>query len=614
MATDEPRRARVALNVITVLILIVAVIVGVKIATEHSTLAVPPTSSQNLVLSPDGTTAYVAGQGHVGVERLTAGGVSTSENVALAGGQVTHLAITPNGRELLATTANGKGSGELFAIDLAQAPPSATHLFSGNVFESLAISADGSFALVGQSGKFVTNATTGTTVENTPGSVDRLKLQTSLPTLTDSITVGYGIAGIVIAPTGSNAFVLNEGMARGPQQLTTLQLTTTPIDLKGSVAVAGAGLLLSPNGYTAYVGASVVNVLGDPTQLLAPAPPPPGLTSLSGFTAQAITPNGRFVYLSGGGLNGQGGISQVVEDTSTTPPSTSTFQLTNCTNVTINPQGTRVYCGASVVFPVVPTVNSLSSIRGGSAGGYLLTLNGTSLSQEATVNIGPDPAVVNSVNRAGTSLTVTVPSGTLGPAQVSVTTSGGSNPPTPAAVFTYNSAPAVKSLNPTRGLIQGGTELLIGGSGFTAKSIVDFGPNNPGHVINVSPDGSYLAVQAPAGSGTVEVTVTSAVGTSGLSNGARFRFEKEQPVVLAIRPTKGAPNGGYGILIGGRYMNGVTQVLFGVTPAKLMQVAADGDYLGVIVPPGVGTVDVTVTTPSGTSSNVSTDHFTYTGS
>jgi hypothetical protein len=619
MARDETKTAKVVLNVLTAVVVLVALVVGIRIATESTSLSVPPVSAQTLVFSPDGTKAYVAEKGLIGVEHLGAKGVTTEADIPIPGGTVTHLIITPDGRELVAATAVNRVRGEVFTVDLRSSPPAVTAVYAGNVMESLAMAPRGGFALVGESGPITTDRSTGAETETAPGTVERLNLDTtsgtaqSAPALVGRAPVGYGIGAMAVAPSGDNAFVLNEPTFGAPERLTTLRLTTSPIGLDGSVAVSGHGLLLSPNGFTAYVGGTVVNVLADPPQLLAPPAPPAGMTSLDGFTVQSITPNGRFVYLSGGQPGAAGGLTQVVEDTSTSPPTISTFELTDCTDVAVNPLGRTVYCGAGLSYPVVPSITSLSESRGGLAGGYPVTLHGTSLSDVDTVEFGSALAAVQSVNRGGTVATVEVPAGSDGTTQVVVTTSGGVSAMLPASQFTYAPLPAVSGIVPSQGLIQGGTDVLVSGSGFTAGTTVNFGPGHPGQIISISPDGTYMAVQAPGGTGTVHVIVTTSEGSSNPAVNGRYRFVKVAPEVIAIRPDSGVAAGGYGILIGGRDMNGATAVHFGVVEAKLMQVASDGDYLGVIVPPGVGTVDVSVTTPSGTSRNVRDDQFTYTG-
>jgi hypothetical protein len=287
--------------------------------------------------------------------------------------------------------------------------------------------------------------------------------------------------------------------------------------------------------------------------------------------------------------------------------------LTDCSIVTADPQGGTVFCGSTLSFPEAPSISSLSSPDGGTSGGFELTLHGSHFAGTTTVLFGTIDANVNSVNRAGTALVVTVPPGSLGMVPITVTTAGGNSAPVPASIFRYANLPAISLLTPTSGLIQGGTRVLLSGSGFAANDVVDFGPNNPGQVIKVSADGDYMAVSAPGGSGSVYVTVSTPGGTSLIAPMARFRFIKRQPVVNAMDPASGASAGGYGLLIGGKYLNGATTVTFGSTTVKPISVSSDGDFLGVVVPRGVGTVEVIVTTPSGTSRDTSKDQFTYTG-
>jgi hypothetical protein len=589
MPKEEHRVASVILNVVTAVALVVAVVAGIIIATHTSTLPVPPLTDQTLVFAPDGSIAYVAEDGHVGVEHLSGKKVTTSSLIDVPGGLVTHIVITPDGHELVVSTASG-----LFTIKLTSAPPAVTPV-SAALVDGLAMAPSGSFALVGIG-----------------GTIGLLDLGAA-PSLAGRLPLVHDIQAIAVAPSNQNAFVLLHPTAKGPERLTTIHLDQGAMSLRGSVNVTGSGLLLSPNGYTAYVGAAAVNVFDDPPRVLASPALPAGVSSFSGFTAQTITPGGRFVYLGGSQLSSAGGTPQIVEDTTTTPPTASSFGLTDCVNATVNPQGTRVYCGATLSFPIVPSVTSLSLASGGIAGDYPITLNGTFLRGATQVAFGNTPGTVGAVNASGTALSVTVPQGQLGPVPVTVETPGGTSVAIPMTTFTYNLAPAVSKIGPTRGLVQGGTGVLLGGSGFTLKSTVDFGPGHLAHIISVSDDGTLMAVRAPAGSGSVNVIVTDAQGSSAPSTDNRFTYIKIPPQVLAIRPANGLSRGGYGILIGGTNLFGATAVTFGVTPAKIVSVSSDGKFVGVIVPAGVGTVDVTVTTPSGTSNNTRTDEFSYTG-
>ncbi|HWE67502.1 MAG TPA: IPT/TIG domain-containing protein [Acidimicrobiales bacterium] len=614
MSTQEPKTMRRILNVATAVVVIAAILVVVRIVTQHTALAAPPTSAQTLVFAPNGQTVYVADQGTIDVVKILAKGSTTTGHIGVTGGSITHLAITPNGHQLLVATATtGTSTGTVSVVDLAASPgqAQATVAMTGHLIESLAVAPDGSFALIGESGPFVVLPPAKTAVEVGPGTVDRIQLGQRPALAGPKVKVGYGLGALAIGPGSHNAFVLNHGLHNRQQgeQLTSLQLTTSPLHLLGSVAVTGAGLMLSPSGLVAYTGSAVVNLLADPPQLQSPPTPPPGLTSLSGFSAQSISPDGRYVYLSGGQTSGAGGLDQVVEDTTTTPPTSATFNLTDCTNALVNPQGTHVYCGSGLVYPLVPSITSFSVAVGGLAGGYPVTLHGAFLYGVTSVNFGRREASIRSVSSKGDTITVIAPKGPLGPVPVTVTTSGGINPSVPASSFTYAALPSVSALTPRRGLIQGGTGVLLGGSGFIGATAVDFGPGHPAKILSITHDGTLMAVRAPPGALTVNVTVTNAHGTSLAAGGNRFRFVKLLPSVGALAPNSG--KSGIGLLIGGKRMNAATSVDFGTVPAKILSVSGDGDFVAVTVPPGAGSVDVTVTTPSGTSNDVKNDEFTY---
>src|SRR5262249_5379986 len=80
------------------------------------------------------------------------------------------------------------------------------------------------------------------------------------------------------------------------------------------------------------------------------------------------------------------------------------------------------------------------------------------------------------------------------------------------------------------------------------------------------------------------------------------------PVVSGISRTTGAR--GDTITVSGSGFTGVTGVGFGATGASSLSPDTD-TQLTAVVPPGSGTVDVTVTTPGGTSATSPADQFTY---
>jgi IPT/TIG domain len=72
----------------------------------------------------------------------------------------------------------------------------------------------------------------------------------------------------------------------------------------------------------------------------------------------------------------------------------------------------------------------------------------------------------------------------------------------------------------------------------------------------------------------------------------------------------GAAEGGTLVTITGSNLSGATAVRFGSTDASTFAVNS-ATSINAVSPPGMGTVDVTVTTPEGTSATSSADQFSY---
>jgi hypothetical protein len=83
------------------------------------------------------------------------------------------------------------------------------------------------------------------------------------------------------------------------------------------------------------------------------------------------------------------------------------------------------------------------------------------------------------------------------------------------------------------------------------------------------------------------------------------------PVVSKLAPKTGPAAGGTSVTITGSGLTGTASVSFGSTPAAGFQVNSSSS-ISAIAPPGTsGTVDVTVTTPAGTSATSNVDHYKY---
>ncbi len=96
--------------------------------------------------------------------------------------------------------------------------------------------------------------------------------------------------------------------------------------------------------------------------------------------------------------------------------------------------------------------------------------------------------------------------------------------------------------------------------------------------------------------------------------GFDLAFGPSSPTVTAVSPKEGSTAGGTKVTITGTELEeGVVRFGSGA-PATQVKVSANGTILEAVSPPGAaGTVDVTVTTPAGTSATSPADKFTYLG-
>jgi hypothetical protein len=79
---------------------------------------------------------------------------------------------------------------------------------------------------------------------------------------------------------------------------------------------------------------------------------------------------------------------------------------------------------------------------------------------------------------------------------------------------------------------------------------------------------------------------------------------------LGISPASGAAGGGTTVTITGSNFTGASGVVFGSAPATSVNVVSSSKITAVS-PAGSGTVDVRVTTQSGTSATSGLDKFKY---
>jgi hypothetical protein len=102
-----------------------------------------------------------------------------------------------------------------------------------------------------------------------------------------------------------------------------------------------------------------------------------------------------------------------------------------------------------------------------------------------------------------------------------------------------------------------------------------------------------------------------ATNTEGTREGEDMSFTTAGPTVTGLHPESGPSVGGTTVTISGTNFAGATQVRFGGAVAESFTVESETS-ISAVSPAGTGVVDVTVTTPAGTSATGSADEYLYT--
>ena len=273
------------------------------------------------------------------------------------------------------------------------------------------------------------------------------------------------------------------------------------------------------------------------------------------------------------------------------------------------PGGTSATSAADrYTYTTGPTVTSIAPTAGPLGGATSVTITGANLTGATAVKFGTTSATSFTVNSAN-SITATTPAESAGTVDITVTSPGGTSATSTADQYTYFAAPAVTSVNPTAGPTAGGNSVTITGTNLTGATAVSFGSNAATNVTVVS--ASQITATPPAGSaGTVDVTVTTPGGTSATSAADRYTYTTG-PTVTSIAPTAGPLGGATSVTITGANLTGATAVKFGTTSATSFTVNSANSITATAPAESAGTVDITVTSPGGTSATSAADRYTY---
>ena len=257
-----------------------------------------------------------------------------------------------------------------------------------------------------------------------------------------------------------------------------------------------------------------------------------------------------------------------------------------------------------------PTVTGISPPTGPPGGGTSVTITGAGFTAARRSSFGTSAAHVHlQVVRPRSQ--PTSPAGPAGTVDVTVTTPAGTSANGRADPFIYEAVPTVTGVNPARGRSPGAPRSPSRAPGSPGPATGRRGAvrhGNPAAMSRSTPRPRSPPAGARSGRhGRYHRHHTA--GTSATSNADQFSFEAV-PTVTAVTPAAGCPPAGPAVTITGTYLNGATAVVVrhnGRRPPSRSSPPPRSPS----TPGPAGTVDVTVTTPGGTSATSAADQFTY---
>jgi hypothetical protein len=191
---------------------------------------------------------------------------------------------------------------------------------------------------------------------------------------------------------------------------------------------------------------------------------------------------------------------------------------------------------------------------------------------------------------------------------VTVTATDGAGFAGSTSLTWYAVGPSISEVTPGTGPGAGGTKVTITGSDLSGATSIVFGTVGASSFV-VNKAGTKITAYAPSeAAGTVGIVVTTGLGPSLPTPADQFVFAG--PVITALSKSTGSHTGGTKVIIRGTGFTGATSVHFGTVAAAIVSLNKAGTQLTVTSPAQpTGTVDVTVTTPGGTSPLTGADHF-----
>ena len=495
---------------------------------------------------------------------LTGGGMAANGSVTAQDSTIVKLVGVPT-VTALTPAVGGMGAGSLVTITgenfsgatsvtFGSAAATSFALINNSTIQAVApaSTAAGAPILIGGAVDVIVKGPTGTSLASNAS-----KFTYSLATVTVNLTPNTGPAagGTSVTITGANLPTFGQvwfgGTAAQSSNLTSSQLASavSPQNSTGNISVP------ITIGIVPFLGTQVG------TFFYQPIPPVPTVSAIS--PATGWTDGGDNVTITGSNFTGATKVTigsqpvtsfTVVSDTKITA-TTGSSVVGGAVNVQVTtPNGAN---GGNSLFTYKfksPTVTQISPSSGPYQGGYSVTLTGTELTSTSGVTVG-GAAATNVTALDGGHVSFTMPAGSLGAANVVITTQGGTA--TLSNGFTYDSPPVITGVSPTSGPTAGGTNVTITGTGFTGVTQVMFGAT-AAKSFTVASDGKSVTATSPVGnSGGVNIFLTSPLGQSAVSTSSLFTYNAST-TTLALSTSKNSAPYGQALTIKATLAGGVT--------------------------------------------------------
>ncbi|MEV6596556.1 IPT/TIG domain-containing protein [Actinoplanes sp. NPDC051346] len=169
--------------------------------------------------------------------------------------------------------------------------------------------------------------------------------------------------------------------------------------------------------------------------------------------------------------------------------------------------------------------------------------------------------------------------------------------------------PTVTALSTRGGATTGGSTMTIRGTNLASVSAVRFGKVRA-TLKTVTPTQLTATVPPSVAGGVVDVTVENPIGTTTATPATTYTYIPP-PAVQALSTSTASVVNGTEVTITGTDLSGATTVTVGKAVVRKVKVLSPTALTFTAPPSAAGTVDVTVTTPYGTSKAVAAGRLTY---